>query len=274
MDGEYVQAVVKVGAKCSGPDRIAQVAIGCGDDARAAFACRGFADALIFAILQHPQQFGLEFQRQLADLVEEQRAVGGIFKKTGLRAGRAGEGSFAVAEQGGLDQRGGDRGAVEHLERRFGFAPSFCIAVATSSLPLPDSPSMSTGKGMVAYITIWLRRALSRGFVRRCREVCPSRDVLGAASHPAACWTFSASSRYCLIFSGAQGLAMKSIAPNARAWRALLCSSCPDRTKILIFGRVRQQFGDQVKAFIRAVRRGRQAQIDQRQLGRGGQFAQ
>src|SRR4030067_419226 len=34
-DREYAEAVVKVAAKCPGPDRIAQGAIGCGGDARA-----------------------------------------------------------------------------------------------------------------------------------------------------------------------------------------------------------------------------------------------
>jgi len=98
-DREYAEAVVKVAAKCSGPDRIAQVAIGCGDDARAAGACRGLPDTLIFSVLQHPQQFGLEFQRQLADLVKKQRARRSVFKESGLRAGCAGEGAFAVTEQ-------------------------------------------------------------------------------------------------------------------------------------------------------------------------------
>ena len=38
------------------------------------------ADALVLAVLQHAQQLRLHLERQLADLVEEQRAVGGVLE--------------------------------------------------------------------------------------------------------------------------------------------------------------------------------------------------
>ena len=122
---EYIQAVIQVAAECAGFYRIAQIAVGCGDDARPALARFSFADTLIFAVFQHSQQLGLEFQRQLADLVKEQCALCGIFKKTGLCACCTGEGALAVTEQGGFDQCGGNGGAVERLEWRARLASQF-----------------------------------------------------------------------------------------------------------------------------------------------------
>ena len=78
-------------------------------------------------------------------------------------AGGAGEGALGVAEQRRLDQRGRDRGAVER-EVGLGCAHRRAVqARATSSLPLPDSPSISTGKGVAAYSVIWLRIACIGG---------------------------------------------------------------------------------------------------------------
>ena len=44
------------------------------------------ADALVFAVLQHAQQLGLQLERQLADLVQEQRAVRGILEVARARS--------------------------------------------------------------------------------------------------------------------------------------------------------------------------------------------
>ena len=71
------------------------------------------ADALEPALLEHAQELGLQAERQLADLVEEQRAAVGHLEAAGLLFGRAGERALLVAEQLALDQRLGERGAVD-----------------------------------------------------------------------------------------------------------------------------------------------------------------
>ena len=75
------------------------------------------ADALHLAVLERAQQLGLHRQRQLADLVEEQRAAVRRLEHAGLRFDGAGERAAHVAEQLALEQRVDDRRAVDRDER-------------------------------------------------------------------------------------------------------------------------------------------------------------
>ena len=104
------------------------------------------ADRAHLALLQHAQQLHLERRRQLADLVEEQRAAVGRPEEAGLAlVVGAGEGALLVAEQLALEQRLGQRAAVDGDERRaWRAARSSWSARATSSLPVPLSPVIST----------------------------------------------------------------------------------------------------------------------------------
>src|SRR4029078_3005184 len=77
------------------------------------------ADALELALLDRAQELDLHLDRDLADLVEEQRAAVGELEPAGLARRRAGERALLVAEQLGLHQRLGDRRAV-HLDERPG----------------------------------------------------------------------------------------------------------------------------------------------------------
>ena len=66
-------------------------------------------------------------------------------KRPSLRAGRAGERALLVAEQLGLEQRLRQRRAVDRDERaRLRRGERSWMARATSSLPVPLSPWMST----------------------------------------------------------------------------------------------------------------------------------
>ena len=96
-----------------------------------------------FTLLQHPQQSRLRVQRHVADLVEEQRAAFGLLEPAGRRVG-AGERAALVAEQLGLDQVARDRRQVDGDERAVAPTAKSCSARATSSLPVPDSPVIST----------------------------------------------------------------------------------------------------------------------------------
>ena len=69
------------------------------------------------ALLQEAQQLGLQRERHVADLVEEQRAaVGGLELARGLLGG-AGEGARLVAEQLAFEQLLGNGRAVDGDER-------------------------------------------------------------------------------------------------------------------------------------------------------------
>ena len=71
------------------------------------------ADTFQLAFLQHAQQLGLEGRRDLADLVEEQRAAVGRLETALARIDRAGEGPLLVAEEFGLEQVFRQRSAIE-----------------------------------------------------------------------------------------------------------------------------------------------------------------
>ena len=88
-----------------------------GDHPRAAQAGAVLADALEAAVLQDPQQLDLQRQRQVADLVEEERALGGDLEAAEPVAHRAGEGAARVAEHLALEQLAGQRAAVDRHER-------------------------------------------------------------------------------------------------------------------------------------------------------------
>ena len=102
---DHVEPVVQVLAEAPRLDLVGEVAVGRGDDARTstrrASSCRRPAD---LALLQHAQQLGLQLERQLADLVEEQRAAVGLLEQAArARAVGAGERAAHVAEQLALD---------------------------------------------------------------------------------------------------------------------------------------------------------------------------
>ena len=64
----------------------------------------GGADRQHLALLQRAQQLGLQLGRQVADLVEEQRAAIGGAEQPRLRLVGAGERALDVSEELALDQ--------------------------------------------------------------------------------------------------------------------------------------------------------------------------
>src|SRR2546430_8081611 len=92
-----------------------EVAIGGGDESHVGVDDLLAADARELAVLEHVQQLGLQPQRHLADLVEEERALVGRLELAGLLAIGAGERALLVAEQLGLEQLARQGGAV-HLQ--------------------------------------------------------------------------------------------------------------------------------------------------------------
>ena len=102
-DGD-IQPEVEVLPETAGGDRRVEVDIGRGDDADVDRDRRAGADAHDLALLEDAEQLHLERRRQVADLVEEQRAAIGGLEPARLRPERAGEGALLVAEQLGLDE--------------------------------------------------------------------------------------------------------------------------------------------------------------------------
>ena len=115
-EGKYVEAVVEIFAEPAGGDFRAQQPIGGRDHAHVERHGGGAADALDLPLLQHAQQLGLQRERHLGDLVEQQRAALGLFELAGMRGVRAGERALLVAKQHGFEHVLGDRRAIDRDE--------------------------------------------------------------------------------------------------------------------------------------------------------------
>jgi hypothetical protein len=91
------------------------------------------------------QELALQIERQVADLVEKERAALGALDLAGGLPIGAGEGAALVAEELGLEQGRRDGGAVDRHEALLAAWPlAACSAWAASSLPVPLSPTSVT----------------------------------------------------------------------------------------------------------------------------------
>ncbi len=116
MDWKDVQAKVEVFAECAGGHHFRQVAVGGGDDSDIDLASSGAAQRFELAFLQHAEEFGLEFQRQLADFVEEDGAAVGKREPAFTPGHGAGERAPLVAEEFAFNEVGRDGGAFDEHE--------------------------------------------------------------------------------------------------------------------------------------------------------------
>ena len=105
LDREHRQPEEQVLAELPLGHPLLEVAVGRGDDADVDVQRLGAADPLETPLLERAQDLRLQRQRQLADLVEEQRAAMRQLEPAGLARRRAGERALLVAEQLGLEQR-------------------------------------------------------------------------------------------------------------------------------------------------------------------------
>ena len=150
LDVDHVDAVVEVLAKAAFLDRGFEIAIGGGDDADVERHLGVPADRPDRPLLEGAQQLGLQPEREVADLVEEERAAVGLDEESGAGAARVGEGAAGVAEELALEQRLGHGRAVDRDEGPALRRPRRWSARATSSLPVPLSPVMSTDASVSA----------------------------------------------------------------------------------------------------------------------------
>ena len=116
LDDDLGQPVVEVLAKAPGDDLILEALVRRADDAHVDRDLLPAADPLDDALLQEAQELDLQRDRQVADLVQEQRAaVGGLdladrlLRRTGVRA-------LLVAEELAFEKVLGDRRAVDRDE--------------------------------------------------------------------------------------------------------------------------------------------------------------
>jgi hypothetical protein len=117
-DREDGEPEVEVLAQEAVTDRLGRRAVGRRDDAHVGGDRLAAADPLDALRLERAQQLDLERDRHLRDLVEEERAAVRPLEDALLGLRGAGEAAAFVAEELALDQRLGDRTAVDRDERR------------------------------------------------------------------------------------------------------------------------------------------------------------
>ena len=87
------------------------------------------ADGNHLALLERGQQFGLEVERQIADLIEEQGAAVRRLQPADAIAARIGEGALHMAEQFRFEEIFGDRAEIDRDEHPVG-APRTSVKLA------------------------------------------------------------------------------------------------------------------------------------------------
>ena len=109
VDFKRIDAIHQVLAKIAVLDHLFQISMRGTNDTDVDLLRFVVSDAAYFAAFQHSQQLGLHRLRQLADLVQEQRAAVRHFEQSDTMFIRAREGSLAMPEQLAFDQRFGQR---------------------------------------------------------------------------------------------------------------------------------------------------------------------
>ena len=117
MQGDPVQAVIKILAEFAVLDHLANVPVRGADHVQRDGKRLIAAERNDFALLEHPQQAGLQHQRHVADFIEKQCAAVGLENLPHAPfLQRARERAARVAEQFALDQALRDGGAIHRHE--------------------------------------------------------------------------------------------------------------------------------------------------------------
>ena len=143
MDADDVEAVEQVFLKLAVGDPFLQILVGGGDDPHVHLHRLAAADPVELAVRQHPQQPGLQRPAACRLFRREQGAAVGLLEAAVADVVGAGEGPL-VAEQLGFDEILGNGRHVEGDEVLVGPGLCLCRAWATSSLPVPLWPLIST----------------------------------------------------------------------------------------------------------------------------------
>ena len=112
-DGKHVEPVVEIFPEAPVAQILGQVTVGGRDDSDVHVDGFGAAQSLELAFLQDAQQLGLHFERQLANLIQEDRGTVRDLETSDLSRQRPGERALLAAEEFAFHQGRGERGAVD-----------------------------------------------------------------------------------------------------------------------------------------------------------------
>jgi hypothetical protein len=115
---------------------------GCHDSHVHADAHRA-SEAFDLLVLEDPQQLGLHFRRQIANLVEEDRRPMRQLESPDLPRDRVGVGAALTAEQFALDQRGRDTVPVSPSSRTVALVGATCSICSSTRRAASLHPTRS-----------------------------------------------------------------------------------------------------------------------------------
>jgi hypothetical protein len=114
---QHVQSVKQILAEPARANLFGQILIGGGKDPNVDLARDVVADTLVLALLQHPQELGLQFKGKVANLIEKDSAAVGDLEPARPIAHRAGERTPHVAEELAFEHLARDGTAVDAHKR-------------------------------------------------------------------------------------------------------------------------------------------------------------
>src|SRR5262249_35974576 len=124
-------------AELTSRNRRAKVSVRRRDNADIDLQKTGAADTLELLLFERPKDLRLQRERQLAYLVEKQRAAVRELEFARLAVGRAGERALLVSEEFGLEQIFGNRGAGDGDKRAVGSRTERVQRAREKLLPCP-----------------------------------------------------------------------------------------------------------------------------------------
>ena len=117
LQRHHIEAIVKVFAKAAIANPGRQIGVGRGHHANVAFHRPRTADALKLALLQHPQQLGLQIEGKVANLVQKERSGLRLLKTPDAILAGPRESPFHMSEELRLQQLPRDGVAVNSHKR-------------------------------------------------------------------------------------------------------------------------------------------------------------
>ena len=156
MDTDHVQAVEQVFAKLAGLHQRLQVLVGRGDDAHVHLDRHMTTHPVELAVGQDPQQAGLGVGGHVADLVENNVPPSACSKRPRRRLAAPVKAPFSWPNSSDSIKSFGIAAMFRAMKGDAARGLWRCRAWATNSLPVPDSPLIST------VMLEWLRRPIAR----------------------------------------------------------------------------------------------------------------
>ena len=122
FDRENVKPIKQIFPEFSLANNLCKIAVSRGNDPNIDMNGPGASQALKLLLLQHPQQFRLQFERNVSDLVQKERASMGQFESPLFLHERTGERALLVSEQFALQQSSSPAGiAAQFTFTKFRF---------------------------------------------------------------------------------------------------------------------------------------------------------